>query len=45
MYLRPGALLGYHAALSDVSVPKFRENLLVPFSRVKKVKKSADFNI
>jgi hypothetical protein len=32
-------LLGYYAALSGSSVPTFRDNLSVPYSRVKKSKK------
>jgi hypothetical protein len=32
------ALLGYYAALSGSSLPTFRDNLLVPSSRVKKSK-------
>jgi hypothetical protein len=35
------ALLGYYAALSGSSVPTFRDNLSVPYSRVKKSKKKA----
>jgi hypothetical protein len=31
------ALLGYYAALSGSSVPTFRDNLSVPYSRIKKV--------
>jgi hypothetical protein len=33
------ALLGYYAALSGGSVPRFRDNLSVPSSRIKKSKK------
>jgi hypothetical protein len=37
------ALLGYYTALSGSSVPTFRDNLSVPYSRVKKSKKKAFF--
>jgi hypothetical protein len=33
------ALLGYYAALSGNPLPTFRDNLLIPSSRVKKSKK------
>jgi len=33
-----GTLLGYYAAYSDSSLPKFRNKISVPFSRVKKSK-------
>ena len=35
-YQHPCAVLGYYIAQSGNSVPTFRDNLLVPFSRVKK---------
>jgi hypothetical protein len=34
-------LLGYYAASNDNSLPTFRDNLSVPFSRVKKSKKKS----
>jgi hypothetical protein len=37
------ALLGYYAALSGSSVPTFRDNILAPYSRVKKSKFFLDF--
>jgi hypothetical protein len=36
-------LLGYYAALSDSSVPTFRDNLSFPLSRVKKSEKKTSF--
>jgi hypothetical protein len=35
------ALLGYYTALSGNPLPTFRYNVLVPFSRVKKSKKTS----
>jgi hypothetical protein len=39
------ALLGYYAASNGNSVPTFRENVSVPFSRVKKPKKSTETSV
>ena len=38
------AILGYYSACSGNSLPTFRDNLLVPYSRVKRSKKSAEFD-
>ena len=41
MSLEICALLGYYAALSGSSIPTFRDNLSVPYLRVKKSNKKA----